>query len=211
MDNDLLPLFPLEVVLLPEEALPLHIFEERYKTMIGECLEAKAAGKGEFGVVLAKGQELSSTGCTARITNVLRQYEDGRMDILTVGRRRFEVLLTNDEQPYLRAAVDFFEDDTPEAPSEAVEATAQLFRDAMTKLHRPGEQEFHLPRPYGQVSFRLAALLPLDLDFKQRLLALRSEPERLALVHRALEVFLQQLARTQECQTKAGGNGHARH
>jgi Lon protease-like protein len=90
MEQSLLPLFPLEVVLLPEEPLPLHIFEERYKEMIGECLKAKASGGGqqEFGVVLAKGQEIYDVGCTARIVNLTRQYADGRMDILTVGKRR---------------------------------------------------------------------------------------------------------------------------
>jgi Lon protease-like protein len=213
MDNDLLPLFPLEVVLLPEEPLPLHIFEERYKTMIGECLQAKAAAKGqqEFGVVLLKRRAVSPVGCTARIVNVTRQYEDGRMDILTVGKRRFELLLTNEERPYLRGAVDYFEDEGPDAPSDAAaELVIQRFREAIRKLRHAAEMPVHIPRPYRYLSFRLAAALPLDLEFKQQLLSIRSEPERLALVERALELLMDQLARVQESQRKAGGNGHGR-
>ena len=213
MDNDLLPLFPLEVVLLPEEPLPLHIFEERYKMMIGECLQAKAAGKGqqEFGVVLAKGQALSPVGCTARIVNLTRQYEDGRMDILTVGKRRFEILLTNEEKPYLRGAVAYFEDDGPDTPRDAEAETAiERFREVMRKLRQAAEMPVHLPRPYRYLSFRIAAALPLDLEFKQRLLSLRNEPERLALVQRALEILQDQLEQVRMSRKKAGGNGHGR-
>jgi Lon protease-like protein len=213
MEENLLPLFPLEMVLLPEEPLPLHIFEDRYRTMLGECLQAKAAGSGqqEFGVVLLKGQAVSSVGCTARIVNVTRQYEDGRMDILTVGKRRFEILLTNEERPYLRGAVDYFEDEGPDAPSDAAaELAIERFREAMRKLRGAAEMPVHLPRPYRHLSFRLAAALPLDLEFKQRLLTLRNEPERLTLVQRALEILMNQLERVQESQKKAGGNGHAR-
>jgi Lon protease-like protein len=213
MEEDLLPLFPLEIVLLPEEPLPLHIFEDRYKTMIGECLQAKAAGKDqeEFGVVLVKGQALSAVGCTARIINVTRKYEDGRMDILTVGKRRFEILLTNEEKSYLRGAVDYFDDDGPDAPSdEAAELAIERFREAMRKLRQAAEMPIHVPRPYRYLSFRIAAALPLDLEFKQQLLTLRDETERLALVLRALEIILNQFDRVQESQKKAGGNGHAR-
>jgi Lon protease-like protein len=214
MDNDLLPLFPLDVVLLPEEPLPLHIFEDRYKTMIGECLEAKAAGKGqqEFGVVWLKGEDASTLGCTARIINVTREYEDGRMDILTVGSRRFEILLTNDARPYLRGAVDYFEDDGPDTPSDAAaEIAIGCFREAIRKLRHAAEMPIHIPRPYRYLSFQLAAALPLELEFKHQLLTLRSEPERLGHVQRALEIFLNQLDHVQESQRKAGGNGHARH
>lgn len=214
MEETLLPLFPLEIVLFPEEPLPLHIFEDRYKTMIGECLQAKAEGKGqqEFGIVLLEGQAVSSVGCTARIINLTRQYEDGRMDILTVGKRRFEVLLTNEERPYLQGTVDYFEDDGPDAPSDkAAEIAIECFRNAMRKLRHAAEMPVHLTRPYRYLSFRLAAALPLDLKFKQQLLSLRNEPERLALVQRALEIPMNQLDHVQESQQKAGGNGRVRH
>ena len=88
MQPGLLPLFPLQVVLLPGSELPLHIFEDRYKEMIGEAIR----NRQEFGVVLANGKGIVNTGCTAMVDKVLRQYPDGRMDILTHGRRRFEIV-----------------------------------------------------------------------------------------------------------------------
>lgn len=212
MQENLLPLFPLEIVLLPEEPLPLHIFEDRYKTLIGECLQARTAGTGleEFGVVLLKGETVSAVGCTARIVNLTRQYEDGRMDILTVGKRRFEILLTNEEKPYLQGAVDYFEDDGPDAArDDAAELAINRFREAMRKLRNASDMPIHVPPPYRYLSFRLAAALPLDLEFKQQLLTLRNEPERLTLVMRALEILMDRLDHVQATRKKAGGNGHA--
>jgi Lon protease-like protein len=211
MEEILLPLFPLEVVLLPEEPLSLHIFEERYKTMIGECLRARTTGEGqqEFGVVLLRGQELSSIGCTARIINVTRQYEDGRMDILTVGKRRFELLLVNEEMSYRRGAVAFFDDEGPNVPADQEANLAiERFREVLRKLRQAAEMPIHLPRPYRYLSFRLAAALPLSLEFKQQLLSLRDEPERLGRVVRAMQALLHQLERIQRTQAKSGGNGN---
>jgi len=211
MEEILLPLFPLELVLLPEEPLPLHIFEERYREMIGECLRAKTSGLGrqDFGVVLAKGQEISNVGCTAQIVNVTRKYDDGRMDILTVGKRRFEILLTNEEKSYLCASVDFFDDEGPDTPGESeAESAIEVFRGIMQKLRQASAMPVHLPRPYRYLSFRLAASLPLALEFKQRLLSLRNEPERLRQVVRAMEQLKRQVEVVKGAQNKAGGNGN---
>ena len=213
MEEILLPLFPLELVLLPEEPLPLHIFEERYREMIGECLQAKTSGFGrqDFGVVLAKGQEISNVGCSAQIVNVTRKYDDGRMDILTVGKRRFEILLTNEEKSYLRASVEFFDDEGSDTPGESeAENAIQLFREIMRKLHQASEMPVHLPHPYRHLSFRLAASLPLALEFKQRLLSLRNEPERLQHVVHSMDQLIHQIDAVQEARDKAGGNGNFR-
>ena len=214
MQEMLLPLFPLEVVLLPEEPLPLHIFEERYKTMIGDCLEAKETGQGpaDFGVVLLKGQELHTLGCTAHIVDVTSKYEDGRMDILTVGKRRFEILETDEERPYLRGTVEFFDDEGPDSADEAEAAFAiERFREVLRQLRNASEMPVHLPHPYHYLSFRLAAALPLGLEFKQQLLSLRHEPQRLKLIVRAMGAILDQLQRTRQAESKAGGNGNIRH
>ncbi|MGA2608218.1 MAG: LON peptidase substrate-binding domain-containing protein [Terriglobia bacterium] len=213
MEEILLPLFPLELVLLPEEPLPLHIFEERYREMIGECLRAKTSGFGrqDFGVVLAKGQEISNVGCSAQIVTVTRKYDDGRMDILTVGKRRFEILLTNEEKSYLRASVEFFDDEGSETPGETeAENAVRLFREIMRRLHQASEMPVHLPQPYRHLSFRLAASLPLALEFKQRLLSLRNEPERLQQVVYSMDQLIHQIDAVQEARDKAGGNGNIR-
>jgi Lon protease-like protein len=214
MDETFLPLFPLELVLLPEQPLPLHIFEERYREMIGECLKAKSSGSGrqEFGVVLAKGEAISNVGCSAQIVSLTRKYDDGRMDILTVGKRRFEILLTNEEKPYLRGSVEFFDDEGADTPGEAeAENAIALFRKVMRRVHQASEMPIHLPQPYRHLSFRLAAPLPLDLDFKQRLLSLRNELERLQQVVHAMDQLIRQMEVVQEARKKAGGNGDMWH
>ena len=107
MSEGMLPLFPLTLVLLPRTPLPLHIFEDRYKEMIGEALDADT----EFGIVLVMKRGLAGIGCTARIRELLRKLEDGRMDILAEGRQRFEILSTDNERNFLRGRVRYFQDD----------------------------------------------------------------------------------------------------
>jgi Lon protease-like protein len=182
--------------------------------MIGECLRAKTSGFGrqDFGVVLAKGQEISNVGCSAQIVSLTRKYDDGRMDILTVGKRRFEILLTNEEKSYLRASVEFFDDEGPDTPGETeAENAVRLFREIMRGLHQASEMPVHLPQPYRHLSFRLAASLPLALEFKQRLLSLRNEPERLQQVVHSMDQLIHQIDAVQEARDKAGGNGNIRH
>jgi len=213
MEEILLPLFPLELVLLPEETLPLHIFEDRYREMIRDCLRAKTSGIGgqDFGVVLGKGEEIANLGCTAQIVKVTRQYDDGRMDILTVGKRRFEILLTNEEKSYLRASVEFFDDDGTETPgTKEAENALALFQDLMRKLHEASETPVSLPQTHRYLSFRLAASLPLELEFKQGLLATRNEPERLEQVAQSMRRLIQQFDVVQEARKRAGGNGDTR-
>src|SRR5258708_36528790 len=108
-----MPLFPLQAVLLPGAELPLHIFEERYKEMIREVIRERL----EFGVVLASDKGILSTGCTATVDKLLREYPDGRMDILTTGRRRFEILRLNEERSFLRGAIEFFDDEDAAPPA----------------------------------------------------------------------------------------------
>ncbi len=213
MEDILLPLFPLEVVLLPEEILPLHIFEERYKEMIGECLAAESSGKGqsEFGIVLAKGREICNIGCTAQISRVTRKYVDGRMDILAVGQRRFEILFTDAEKSYLRAGVEFFEDE-PSAnplPERDIRHAIELFEQVMKRISS-GHDPAPPPEIDPRLSFRMAALLPLSLEVKQTLLTLRSEAERLKELSRAIEEIIPQIDRAARVQEKAGGNGNLR-
>jgi ATP-dependent Lon protease len=204
MQEELLPLFPLQVVLFPRTALPLHIFEERYKQMIEEVLR----GKSEFGVVQAGEKGIVNTGCTATVEKILKKYPDGRMDLLTVGRRRFEIILLNDEKPYLRGAVEFFDDEAAEPiPPEVRKRVIEAYNDIRT-LERPEDVEVpEMADP--QLSFQLAQLVP-DLDFRQVLLATRSEADRM---RRLAEFFPQYRSRRQQIQhvrAVAPKNGHAK-
>ena len=206
MEETLIPLFPLEVVLFPEAPLPLHIFEPRYKTMIGECLKSKSP----FGVVLARNDSIERIGCSAQVVNITRKYEDGRMDIFTVGRQRFEILFTNEERPFLQAGVYFFEDEKGRnLPSESdAQRAIGLFTRALRRIRKSENIPVHIPPPYHHLSFRIAAALPLELNFKQELLAPRSELQRLERVTRLLEAMIPQLDRVEKIRAKSGGNGH---
>ena len=106
-----IPLFPLGVVLLPEMPLPLHIFEERYKLMIGECLEDDR----EFGIVYFDGTQVKNVGCTARILKVMRRYDDGKIDIMTIGEKRFYIREIHETKAYLEATIVYFDDDSTQA------------------------------------------------------------------------------------------------
>jgi len=197
----LLPLFPLEVVLFPGTPLPLHIFEPRYKEMIAECL----AEHRSFGVVRAVEQGLAEVGCTAEIVTVVKEYPDGRLDLVTEGRQRFEVVRVNQERSFLRAEVLMIDDEPGTPPKEDTSRAVQLHSDLLAIAG--AKQDLSAADP-SLLSFYLAGSLPLDLDFKQKLLALRSEPERLSLLISYLETIIPNLRRAANARERAGGNGH---
>jgi Lon protease-like protein len=204
MQQELLPLFPLEVVLFPRTPLPLHIFEERYKEMVGEVLESKS----EFGVVLAGEKGIVSTGCTASVEKVMKSYPDGRMDILTLGRRRFEIILLNDEKSYLRGAVEFFDDEEFEAiPDE----TSRRVLEAYTAMRELEDQEPLVDPEMSdpQVSFQLAQLVS-DLDFRQVLLALRSEAGRMRHLAEYFPSYASRQRQTHHIKAVAPRNGYGK-
>jgi Lon protease-like protein len=197
----LLPLFPLDLVLLPGTPLPLHIFEPRYKEMIGECIAESAP----FGVVRAVEQSIAEIGCTAENITVTKEYPDGRMDLVCEGRKRFEVLEVNRERSFLRAEVLLVPDE-PEGAAEQERLRAIQFH--LEVLSLAGAVQDLSAADRSQLSFYLAGSLPLDLDFKQQLLAMRSEGQRIQAVAAYLEAILPKLRRASRAREKAGGNGH---
>lgn len=199
----LLPLFPLELVLLPGTPLPLHIFEPRYKEMIGECLAQDAP----FGVIRAVEEGIAEIGCTAEIITVTKKYPDGRMDLICEGHKRFEVLDINRDRSFLQAEVLIVPDDPGAPPPDERVKAVQLHLEILSLA---GAVQDLSAADQNQLSFYLAGSLPLDLDFKQKLLAMRSEGERIQAVAAYLENILPQLRRAARAREKAGGNGHAR-
>src|SRR5690349_10455893 len=114
MPSRLLPLFPLQVVVFPRTRLPLHIFEDRYKEMIGDAIRDRS----EFGIVLARENGIVNAGCTVTVEKVLKMYPDGRMDIVARGQRRFEIQRLDEDKEYLQAEVEFFDDEEVGAPPD---------------------------------------------------------------------------------------------
>ena len=203
MQQELLPLFPLQVVLLPGTSIQLHIFEDRYKEMIGEAIRNRT----EFGIVLAKDKGIVNTGCTAIVDKVVREYPDGRMDIIARGRRRFEILLLNEDRSFLRGAVEFFDDESTDAASaDAMAKALETYRELKSMESDGGDAE--LDASPGQFSFKLAEIIP-DLNFRQLLLATRSEAERIPQLIEYLPGFIERLRRIQHVKAVAPSNGHS--
>jgi Lon protease-like protein len=203
MQQDLLPLFPLQLVLFPRTALPLYIFEERYKQMIADV----SRGKTEFGVVLAGEKGIVNTGCTATVEKVLKEYPDGRLDLLTLGRRRFEIIMLNDEKAYLRGSVEFFDDDESEPIPPEVRKRVMDAYNEIRSLDPPDQtHEPELADP--QLSFQLAQLVP-DLDFRQVMLATRSEADRMRRLADFFPDYTARRRQIQHARAVAPKNGHA--
>jgi ATP-dependent Lon protease len=202
MQETLLPLFPLELVLLPSNLVPLHIFEDRYKEMVGEAIRDKT----EFGIVQAGEKGILNLGCTATVQEVLKEYPDGRMNILCQGRRRFEIVYLDDAKSYLRGAVNFFDDHENQEPAPR---SARIMAVACFELQRKQEDEDReTPDPEDpQLSFKVVQYIP-DLAFRQMLLAMRSESERLAQINQYYPQFLANLKRSAHVKRVAPTNGH---
>jgi len=199
----LLPLFPLDVVLLPGTPLPLHIFEPRYKEMIGECL----ANNAPFGVIRALEEGIAEVGCTAEIVTVTKEYADGRMDLIAEGRKRFEVLQVNRDRSFLQAEILLVADESGAASPQDKARAIQVHLEILSLA---GAVQDLSAADQSALSFYLAGSLPLDLDFKQKLLAMRSESARIQAVAAYLESILPNLRRAARAREKAGGNGHGR-
>ena len=198
----LLPLFPLDLVLLPGVPLPLHIFEPRYKEMIKECLEKKSP----FGIIRAKEEAFVNTGCTAEVINVLKNFPDGRMNILVEGQRRFEVLQVNQERSFLQAEVFYLEDESDPAAGADIQKALALHGEIMELAGAKAEESEKTNAT--QIAYRLAGSLPFDPDFQQALLEMNSEAQRVRAIISFFERILPVLQRNARAKRKAGGNGH---
>lgn len=182
-----LALFPLPVVLFPGSILPLHIFEPRYKVMVGECMENGRV----FGVLPAEGDAIRPVGCTAKISSVLRRYPDGRIDILTTGAERFRVSAYDNSQPYLQGQVTYFKDKTPDSPLALQSLSSEVIK-AYQKLadivFPEGAANLDIkPEPHGSTAFFIASALCLPFDFRRQLLESISEEERLCMLKRVID------------------------
>jgi Lon protease-like protein len=197
------PLFPLGLVALPTEVVPLHIFEERYRAMIGECLENGA----EFGIVWAGDDGLRVNGCAVEISEILERHEDGRIDILTRGTRPFRIVEEQFDLEYPAGEVEFL-DDKAEPPDDATvdaahEAYAELVRQA---TDRELEEDELAPLS----AYDMAATVDFGLEAKQGLLDLRSENARLRLVTRLFRAAVKRLDFIERAQARARSNGKVR-
>ncbi len=201
MPSRLLPLFPLQVVVFPRTPLPLHIFEERYKEMVGDAIRDNS----EFGIVLAKEEGIVNAGCSVMVEKVLQMYPDGRMDILTRGRRRFEILALNEEKDFLQGEVSYFDDDDLALPpAELRDRALDQYRELSALAASREEAAPDLQDP--QLSFQLAQAVP-DLDFLNALLRQRSESTRLQQLNQFLAEYIPRQKTIERMKDLAPTNG----
>jgi len=198
-----IPLFPLDVVLMPGAELPLHIFEPRYKVMIARCLEEKL----EFGMILAANQAVASVGCTAEIVQKIRDYPDGRMDILTKGQVVFQLTELLDEKEYYEGTVEYVADIVLAPDLEQKAQLVQTFERCHALLFARPWMDSDEQEP-ETLAYRMAALLPMEIEKRQALLEIRSQHERREFVLRWMERFLPMLIAQQRARERAGGNGY---
>lgn len=194
-------LFPLELVLLPNERVPLHIFEDRYKDLIGECL----AYTTDFGLILEDDDGLREIGTRTSVVELIDTFDDGRMNVLVEGRSRFRVIELTEGRPFRTAQVEAVEDDG-ELPLDAdVERTIAVFRRLVTVAEADEIDEPSAGSPV--LSFELAARVDFGPELKQELLELRSEGKRLRRLAELLDQAAQALAHEREVRQRAAGNG----
>jgi Lon protease-like protein len=199
-----IPLFPLDVVLLPSMHLPLHIFEPRYKIMIARCLDEKI----EFGMILAQDKAVATMGCTAEVVQKLNEYPDGRTDIAVEGRAIFKLSELIDEKEYYEGLVEYVEDDPFFLQTEKDSEIVGTFEKCHALLFgRPWVDAAR--NEQATLSYHMAPLLPLELEKRQALLESRSEEHRRGLVLQWMNEFLPQLEERQRARHRAGSNGHA--
>ncbi len=194
------PLFPLGLVALPGELVPLHIFEERYKTMMADCLKDES----EFGIVWLSDDGLREIGCAMAIERVLERMDDGRMNLLTRGTRPFRVLERQGHLPYPAGVIEFVQDADDEPDSELA-GTARAAYAALVKRatdREPSDEELEAMGAYD-----MAATVDFGPDAKQELLDLRSENSRMRLVARLFRAATKRLDFVDRAQARARSNG----
>jgi Lon protease-like protein len=197
---DEIGLFPLGIVLLPTEVVPLHIFEERYKELIGECVELER----EFGLVYADEEGVRETGTRARVADVLERFDDGRLNVLVEGGERFHVERLTRGRSFLTAEVEPVEDEWGEPDEEAAARTTEAFR-ALAAV--AGAEPEVPPVDSGRLSFEVAARVEIAAEAKQELLELRSENVRLERLRELLDATREGILAARRLSEHAKTNG----
>ena len=194
------PLFPLGLVALPTELIPLHIFEERYKTMIGRCIDERS----EFGIVWMAEDGLRPVGCACEIAEIVERMDDGRINLIARGTRPFRIEARQEELPYPAGTVEFLDDRDEDADAEVAEAAHAAYADLVNEAT---DRTPDLAEIGAMSAYQMAATVEFGLDAKQGLLDLRSEAARLRLVTRLFRAAIKRLDFVNPAQARARSNG----
>jgi ATP-dependent Lon protease len=203
MSTARIPLFPLGIVLFPGQAVPLHIFEPRYRVMTRLCIETHSP----FGIVFVHAGNIAQTGCSALIVKTLKEYEDGCSDILVVGQEPFLLVRTHNDQVYAEADIEYLEEDFDGSDSVVSAQLEKLYEQCHRVLYDAEAPRFETEGSFS-LAYHIASELPLDAAFRQTLLELRSEADRQRRLAARLMEWYPQLEKRDRVRGKAAGNGH---
>jgi Lon protease-like protein len=193
------PLFPLGLVMLPGEVVPLHIFEPRYRLMIDECLDQDTS----FGIVWSGDEGVADVGCGAEVTQLLERLEDGRMNILTQGTRPFHLARRIEDMPYPAGDVEWLEDG-PDADPEVAEEARGAYADLVERVTETRPEPAELD---GMGAYDMAATIAFDAPEKQELLEIRDEGERMRRLAALCSGALKRMTKSREAAARASSNG----
>jgi ATP-dependent Lon protease len=200
-----IPLFPLEMVLFPGQAVPLHIFEPRYRQMTRHCIETPSP----FGLIYSREGKLAQVGCSATILKTLKTYDDGRSDILTAGQSAFRLVRTYQEKAYLEGDVEYLDEDFTGIEPSVSSRLEQLCNQCHQVLYGEDAPRFETEGGIS-LTYHVASELPVDVTIRQSLLEIRSEAERQARLVAHLTEWYPQLQQREHVRGKAAGNGHGK-
>jgi Lon protease-like protein len=207
------PLFPLGIVALPSESVPLHVFEDRYRRMIEQCLLADAgpvesgSHEGEFGILWLSDEELKDVGCACAVERVLERMDDGRLNILARGTRPFRLLERQDDLPYPAGVVEFLVEQDEQVEEQDGATARALYREL---VEQATDRQLDEPELNAMSSYEMAATVEFGTDAKQELLELRSENERMRLLALLLRAAIKRVELIDRAQTRARSNGKVR-
>jgi len=209
------PLFPLGLVAVPGESVPLHVFEDRYRRMIERCLSAEPGSpEREFGIVWLSDEELKDVGCACEVERVLERMDDGRLNILARGTRPFRLLERQDDLPYPAGVIEFLHDEGDGSAARLEEADAvagtsarELYRELVAQAT---DRQLSDDELNAMSAYEMAATVEFTKDAKQQLLELRSEPARLRLLALLLRAAIKRLELIDRAQVRAQSNGKVR-
>ncbi len=202
------PLFPLGIVALPSESVPLHIFEDRYRMMIERCLAAEAGSiEREFGVLWLSEEELKPVGCACEIDEVLERMDDGRLNILARGTRPFRLLERRHDLPYPAGLIELLDETDEQADADAAQAARELYQELVKQAT---DREIGAAELEAMDAYQMAGTVEFDLEAKQELLELRSENARLRLLALLLGTAIERLGVIERARARALSNGKVR-
>jgi len=207
------PLFPLGIVALPNSCVPLHVFEDRYRRMIEQCLLADAGSvesgshEGEFGILWLSDEELKDVGCACAVERVLERMDDGRLNILARGTRPFRLLERQDDLPYPAGVVEFLVEQDEQVEAQDGATARELYREL---VEQATDRQLDEPELNAMSAYEMAATVEFGTDAKQELLELRSENERMRLLALLLRAAIKRVELIDRAQARARSNGKVR-